>query len=64
MSCYLFSDSQADNIHLVDAIAAEENSLHNEEEEEALLCNSVKMIREKLKIDGISLHWFYFVSFL
>ncbi|XP_066911556.1 probable RNA polymerase II nuclear localization protein SLC7A6OS [Clytia hemisphaerica] len=44
------SDSLADDIHLVDAIATEEDFPQNDDEE-ALFCNSVKMIREKLKID-------------
>lgn len=39
-------------VHLVDAIADDNDNYLEEDGEDVLICNSVKMIREKLHIDG------------
>ena len=47
------SSQQNNAIHFVDAVADELNGVTKEEEQDdILLCNSVQMIREKLKIEG------------
>ena len=42
----------SETVHLVDAIADNNDNYLEENGEDVLLCNSVKMIREKLHIDG------------
>ena len=47
----LFFSDLSENIQLVDAIADEEYV--DEDNNDVLMCNSVKMIREKLRIEGM-----------
>lgn len=47
-----YSSDSSEGVHLVDAIADDNDNYLEENGEDVLLCNSVKMIREKLHIDG------------
>jgi len=60
------SRNENDAFHFVDAVADELNGEEEEEEEDILLCNSVRMIREKLKIEGslLQFNFYYFLLFL